>query len=234
MTESAFFLHQTLLFPVNIHVDTKPTCDDTFVTHRQPSILVSTSKSCSVFLQQLLFGEIMMNMKKRLLISCAAFGLVSMTLLAGAQERPGSDCKAQTNMQDCRQEKMAEFHAKHVAKLHDSLKITAAQEPAWKTFTDSMHPQEAMMPPAKMSHEEMEKMSAPDRLEKHLAMQQKHLEMMQTHLAALKAFYAVLTPEQQKVMNKEVVRMEHQHHGKMGHEGHWGTKSDQTPPAAAK
>ena len=173
----------------------------------------------------------MNTMKKRLLISCAALSLVSITLLASAQERSGSDCKTQTNAQDCRQAKMAEFQAKHVAKLHDALKITAAQEPAWKSFTDSVHPQVAMMPPAKISREEMEKMSAPERLEKHLAMQQKHLEMMQTHLAALKTFYAVLTPEQQTVMNKEVAHMERQHHGKMGHEGHWGGKPDQTPPA---
>ena len=179
-----------------------------------------------------------MNMiKKRVLIGCAALALASATLLAGAQERSVKDCKGQANEQECRQSKMAEFQAKHEAKLHDALKITAAQEPAWKTFTDSMRPPAPTAPPEKLSRADYEKLSAPERMEKHIAMQQKHLEHAQARLAALKTFYGVLTPEQQTTMNKEVARMEqHRQGGKgpWGRGGHWGDKSDQAPPPPAK
>ena len=164
----------------------------------------------------------MMNMKKRILISCVALGLVSTTLLAEAQEHSWKDCKGQVNVQDCQQTKMAEFQAKHEAKLHDALKITAAQEPAWKAFTDSVRPHGPMAPlPTKLAREEFEKLSAPERLEKHLAMQQKHLERMQAHLTALKTFYAVLTPEQQTALNKEIAHMERHRHNHKGRDGHW-------------
>ncbi|MET3136141.1 putative secreted protein [Undibacterium sp. GrIS 1.2] len=55
-------------------------------------------------------------------------------------------------------EKMQERMAKHIAELHDKLKITAAQEPAWKTFIESTKPS---MPPGAQAmrpdHKEMDK-----------------------------------------------------------------------------
>jgi Spy/CpxP family protein refolding chaperone len=57
-------------------------------------------------------------------------------------------------------------------------------------------------------------------------MEQKHITAMQTHLAALKTFYAVLTPEQQATLNKEMAHFGH--HGKR----QWHNHSD-TPPSSA-
>ncbi|PRC92019.1 Spy/CpxP family protein refolding chaperone [Solimicrobium silvestre] len=186
----------------------------------------------------------MSNMKQRLVHACAAIGLASFALLAGAQEHQWNSCKDQANKEECRHAQMAKFQAMHEAKLHDSLKITAAQEPAWKTFTESLHQQrDAMMAQRHEmpAHADMEKMSAPERLEKHLAMMQKHQAQMQTLLTSLKAFYAVLTPEQQVTMDKHVARfMKHRHHH---HHHHWHHhhgvpqgehKVDQAPAAATK
>ncbi|MBC3920924.1 Spy/CpxP family protein refolding chaperone [Undibacterium sp. CY18W] len=102
-------------------------------------------------------------------------------------------------------EKMKERTAKHQAELHDKLKITAAQEPAWKTFTDAMNPGTL---PARPDHKELAKLSTPDRMEKGLEKMKEHLAKMQTRLTALKTFYAVLTPDQQKIFDESHRRME--------------------------
>ncbi len=107
-------------------------------------------------------------------------------------------------------EKMQERMAKHIAELHDKLKITTAQEPAWKTFIESTKPS---MPPGAQAmrpdHKEMDKLSTPARMEKMLEKLKEHEAMMQTRLTSLKTFYAVLTPEQQKVFDDSHRQMMH-------------------------
>ena len=110
-------------------------------------------------------------------------------------------------------EKMQERMAKRQAALHDQLKLTAAQEPAWKTYIAAVTPTD--MGKRWGDRAAMAKMSAPERLEKHLAMSKERDVRMTSHLAALKTFYVVLTPEQQMVFNEKTM-----HGGK--HRGHHG------------
>ncbi len=148
----------------------------------------------------------MTKFKTRILLSCAAITLTCVTLLATAQEH--SDCK---QGDDCRV-KMAQMQASHIAKLHDELKITPTQESAWKNFADNFAQSMGMMADrSKTAAPANEALSAPERLEKHIAMQQQHLDHMQSHLTALKALYAVLTPEQQAILNKHAAHFEHMH-----------------------
>ena len=139
---------------------------------------------------------------------------------AGHHDAPGDKAKWA--------DKMKERMAKHQAELHDKLKITAAQEPAWKTFTDSMTPG-AM--PARPDHQSMEKMTTPERLEKGLDRAKEHLAQMQTRLSALKTFYAVLTPEQQKIFDDSHRRMEKNMHERMSEHmrGHGPMNMDKKP-----
>lgn len=113
-------------------------------------------------------------------------------------------------------EKMREHMLKRQAALHDQLKLTAAQEPAWKTYIAAVTPTE--MGKHWGDHEAMAKMSAPERLEKHIAMNKERDARMASHLASMKTFYAVLTPEQQQIFNKQTMHGG----GKHGHphEGH--------------
>jgi protein CpxP len=108
--------------------------------------------------------------------------------------------------------KFKERMAKRQKELHDKLKLTAAQEPAWTTFIA------AMAPPADMGKRpdraEWAKLSAPERMEKRLGMMKQHEARMADRLQAMKTFYAQLTPEQQKVFNDNV--------GRRGHHGHHG------------
>lgn len=110
------------------------------------------------------------------------------------------------------QQRMQAGMEKHRAQLHDKLKLTAQQEPAWKTFTDatqSHHP--TAMQDRQAEHKAMMAMSTPARMEKMLEHAKNRLARMQQHLEALKTFYAVLTPEQQKIFDESHARM----HGAM-------------------
>ena len=99
--------------------------------------------------------------------------------------------------------------AQHQAELKAALKITTAQEAAWTTFTASMVPpagQKAQRP----TREEMAKLSTPERIDKMKAMRTEHHAVMSLEMDkradAVKAFYATLTPEQQKVFDEKSMR----------------------------
>lgn len=160
---------------------------------------------------------------KQIILSCAVLGFASITTLANAQEHPMTSCKSAANPQDCMQTHMVQHMQEHETKLHDALKLTAAQEPAWKTYTDAMHQQIASMEADRKTmpaRAEQEKMTAPDLLQHHLSMMQKHVVAMQAHLEATKTLYAVLTPQQQATINAEAQKMGHhqaQHGGDHSH-----------------
>ncbi len=123
-------------------------------------------------------------------------------------------------------EKRKTMMAKHIEALKAKLKITAAQEGAWTTFTTAMHPAE------KMEHKrpdraEMEKLTTPERIEKMREMRKQHMGDMQAAMDkrddAIKTFYAVLAPEQQKVFDAEHARMGMHHGEKRGMHGDGGS-----------
>jgi len=81
--------------------------------------------------------------------------------------------------------------------LHDMLKLTADQESAWKAYTDSMMTPQSMMMGDNST--DWNKLTTPQRAEKMLEFSKMHEQHMESHVAAMKAFYAVLTPAQQKI-----------------------------------
>lgn len=95
-----------------------------------------------------------------------------------------------------RHEKMLEQHHKL---LHEALKLTPAQEPAWTKLMETERPN----PAAGMgASEDWAKLKAPERAEKMLELGKARQERMAEHVAALKVFYAALTAEQQKVFDE--------------------------------
>lgn len=137
----------------------------------------------------------MKAIKKIILTSVAAFGL-SMTLGAYAQQHTKPE---QSKERAEKIEKMRE-HAKkrkemHQQRMHQELKITSSQEPAWNAFIASMQANHEVK---KHDRKEMMEMTAPQKMEKMMQLKQERMAKMQTRLASLKTFYAVLTPEQQK------------------------------------
>lgn len=100
--------------------------------------------------------------------------------------------------------------------LHDKLKLTGSQEAAWKTYIEASTPPQGANRPDRPQRADWEKMSAPERMEKMLAMMKEREAHMATHLAAMKTFYATLSPLQQQIFNDNVGRPMHRHHGARG------------------
>lgn len=110
------------------------------------------------------------------------------------------------------QAKRAEKRAQRVAKLHDELRITPAQEAAWKSFVASMQP--AQRP----AHDRAAwaSLTAPERMAKAIELQKRRTAAMEQRLGALNSFYSVLTPEQKQTFDAKAARMQHRFHGRGG------------------
>ena len=83
-------------------------------------------------------------------------------------------------------------------KLKEQLKLTEAQEAAWKQFTDAMHPP---APPAPQERVDWRSLTTPQRLDRMQELADKHHAAMRQRHDAIRTFYAQLTPEQQKIFD---------------------------------
>lgn len=122
--------------------------------------------------------------------------------------------------------KMQERITRHLTAFKSKLKISADQEAAWSSFSNSMKPP-ANMSQMRPDRVEMDKLSTPERLDKMRALRTLHQAEMDKRLEAVKVFYAVLTPEQKKIFDTEHSRLarkfdhrgRHGEHGMMGEHG---------------
>jgi protein CpxP len=161
-------------------------------------------------------GLIMNRFKETLLVGAMAIGFGSAVFAAQGDQAPAAPKGPAKEWQHKHDPaKFKEHMAKRQAELHDKLKLTAAQEPAWKTFAASMTPPQH--DGKRPERAEWDKLSAPERMEKMLAKMKEHEAKMAARLAAMKTFYAVLTPEQQKIFNDNVGKGRMHHH--RGHDG---------------
>ncbi|MCE9639657.1 MAG: Spy/CpxP family protein refolding chaperone, partial [Betaproteobacteria bacterium] len=94
----------------------------------------------------------------------------------------------------------------HLAALKIELKITPAQENAWQTFATKSR-QQADVRIAQ--HEKISarkpdaNVAAPDRLAQRTERMKQHVASMEARTAAVKDLYAVLTPEQKAIADKQ-------------------------------
>jgi hypothetical protein len=86
--------------------------------------------------------------------------------------------------------------------LKSELKITAAQESAWKAFADQTKQQAEAMQALMASAQGSAQATAPERLELHNQIMKKRQEQMEKGTAAFKDLYAVLTPEQKALADQ--------------------------------
>lgn len=125
-----------------------------------------------------------------------------------------------------------EHMKQRMEKLKTDLKLTAAQESAWTTYTDSMKPGKR---PARGDREAFAKLTTPERIDKMREMRAKRNAEMDRRAEATKAFYAQLNADQQKTFDSATLRM-HQGPGKHGgHHRHAGKPGQERPaPAPTK
>ena len=125
--------------------------------------------------------------------------------------------------------KMQAMIDKRNAALKALLKLTAAQEGAWTTYTAAMKPPVGMMANQRPDPAEMARLTTPERIDKMKALRAQHMgEMtaaMDKHAEATKAFYVVLTPEQQKAFDASAMMGHGRGHG----HGQWGGKGPMQP-----
>lgn len=167
----------------------------------------------------------MNSIRKSIIIGLTALGMGSAGLAAYAQAPAAPDARPQLT-QEQRAAKFAEHKAKRAermaqrqAKLHDSLRLTSAQEGAWRDYLAATK-HEPRGERKRMDRDAYRSMSAPQRMEMRIAMQKQRTARMESRLAATKTFYAQLTADQRKTFD-DAVNMK-RHHGKRGHHGHGG------------
>ena len=122
---------------------------------------------------------------------------------ASAQAQPRDGGHNRHNPHERRHGDMAQHHAKRLADLKGQLKLTAAQESAWTSFTTAMQPGER---PARLDHNGMEKLTTPERIDRMRAMRAQHAAEADRRGEATKTFYATLTPDQQKTFDAQAHR----------------------------
>ena len=151
----------------------------------------------------------MNQFRKYLLIGLITLSLGTATCGALAEDPGGDSMPPESGPCKAHEGKFAEHVAKHLAKLHDQLKLTEAQEGAWQTFVKQMTP---TAPPTRPDWSEWSSLPAPERMDKLLALMQARQNQLANRASAVKAFYKELTPEQQKIFNEQFVWHPH-HHG---------------------
>lgn len=102
----------------------------------------------------------------------------------------------------------AHMDKRHAA-LKAQLKLTPAQEGAWTSYIAAMKPPADMMG-QRPDYAELAKLPTPERIDKMKALRTERMNAMNAamdqHADATKAFYATLTPEQQKVFDANAMR----------------------------
>ena len=154
-------------------------------------------------------------LRKHVLIAATFIGMASATIAVQAQTAAPEGRHGYAAQQQERMAQWGEHAAKRQAKLHDALKLSAAQEPAWTTYQAALKPDGAAMA-MHGEHAAWASMTAPARMEKMIGMAKQHVARMESHLAALNTFYAVLTPAQKQVLDAHT-KDGHGHHHRGGH-----------------
>lgn len=151
----------------------------------------------------------MKTLHKAFVIGATLIGFGAASLPATAAENPHQQYAATKFDPVKRQERMDQ----HAKRMHEALKITAAQEGAWQAYLEAL---KANVPQrGQFDRAAFKEMPAPERMEKRIEMAKSRILRMENNLAATKTFYAVLTPEQQKVFDEKTGRFGHRKHARM-------------------
>lgn len=91
-----------------------------------------------------------------------------------------------------------------LGELKGQLQLTPAQEGAWNAFSEALRPSAGSAP--RLDREALAAMTTPQRIDQMRAMRSQHQAEMDRRAEASKAFYAALTPEQQKTFDAQSLR----------------------------
>ena len=89
-----------------------------------------------------------------------------------------------------------------LTKLHDALNLSPDQTAAWDTFAAQAKERATQIKAGRPDPEEWAKLSAPDRLDQIAARMKERQADLEAMAQSLRTFYAVLTPEQQTIVDE--------------------------------
>jgi len=95
-----------------------------------------------------------------------------------------------------------QHHASRMNSLKAALKITPEQESAWNTYAEAMPPRTGQGP--LVSRAELDKLTTPERIDLIEQRRAERIGQMNLRIDATKAFYAQLTPEQQRIFDAQM------------------------------
>lgn len=115
-------------------------------------------------------------------------------------------------------ERMQAHQAARAKALHDILNIQPGQEDAFKAFLAAMRPEhrDGMGPGQHPDDQQMAALTTPQRLDRMAARMAARQAEFQHRAEAIKAFYATLTPDQQRAFDALPHAMGHGMHGHHG------------------
>lgn len=89
-----------------------------------------------------------------------------------------------------------------LSQLHDALRLSPQQEPAWRAYTAALAPDPAMESRRRSAAEMMAKLPTPRRVDLINAEMAEDMASMRRQGEAVKAFYAQLSPQQQATFDR--------------------------------
>ena len=95
--------------------------------------------------------------------------------------------------------------ARDAGELHAALHLTEAQDANWRAYQQALEPDRVTLSRRQSAQMMMASLPTPRRIDLLDANMQADLEVMHRQGEATKAFYATLTPEQQKVFDRQTL-----------------------------
>lgn len=160
-----------------------------------------------------------LHLTQRLACTALVAALAGLAAPAFAQPGPGgapgakpaAEQDQRPRQRQMTPEQREQYMQKRAEAFKQKLQLTPAQEPAWSGFMEAMKPNRQ----ARLDMQGMDKLTTPERIDRMRALRAQRDAEMDRRGDAVKAFYAQLTPAQQKTFDAEGGRM----WGKRG--GHW-------------
>lgn len=91
-------------------------------------------------------------------------------------------------------------------RLHGDLQLNPSQESAWQAFQQSYRVDPQDMARERDAEQRMPRMTGPERMDLAIGMAEHDLDGMRRRGDALKAFYATLSPQQQRTFDRDTLQ----------------------------
>jgi periplasmic protein CpxP/Spy len=177
------------------------------------------------------------TMKKAFVILAATLSMSGAFVQSASAQTAASSATATAAAASSAEMRAAQHQQRveeRIAYLHSALKITADQEPQWKTFADTMRSNGQNMAELFKQRAESEgQRNALDDMKQYAQIAQAHADDMQKLVTAFEPLYNSFSPEQKKLADTTFRHGQNEGHKGEAHPKHKGKPHAKAPAAAA-